>query len=215
MNSVSVSKPSARAGKDLTKRPAEDAIAREHVADAVAEDQAHHARQQAVAEAVARAVGGLAVGDAHAGDHIEAFVQQQAHHLGGGGGVVGVVAVHQHIHIGLDVGEHPPHHMALALQGFAPDGGAGGARYLGRAVLRVVVVDEDLGPRQGGAKGGDDAGHRHFFVVAGDEDSDARLSGEGGDSGGGHAVGMPAEYGRIKPCCRRSGGSRAECFKRG
>ena len=34
---------------------------------------------------------------------------------GRGAGVIGVVAVHQHIDVGLDVGEHAAHDIALAL----------------------------------------------------------------------------------------------------
>ena len=43
--------------------------------------------------------------------------------------VVGGVAVDQHVDVGLDVGEHAPHHVALALVRLAPHHGAGaGAR---------------------------------------------------------------------------------------
>ena len=68
------------------------------------------------------------------------------------GGVVGGVAVDQHVDVGLDVGEHPAHHVALALVRLPPHHGAGGARDLGGAVGRVVVVDVDRGLRQRGAE---------------------------------------------------------------
>ena len=55
------------------------------------------------------------------------IVEQAVDHLRRGGGVVGAVAVDQHIDVGLDVGEHAAHDIALALQRLAADDRAGGA----------------------------------------------------------------------------------------
>jgi hypothetical protein len=58
------------------------------------------------------------------------------------------VAVDQHVDVGLDVVEHAPHHVALALVRLAADHGAGLLRRLDGAVGRVVVVDIDRGVGQ-------------------------------------------------------------------
>ena len=57
--------------------------------------------------------------------------------------IVGGVAVDQHVDVGVDVGEHAPHHVALALVRLAAHDGAGRARDLDGAVGRIVVVDVD------------------------------------------------------------------------
>ena len=68
--------------------------------------------------------------------------------------------------VGIDVGEHAPHHMSLALATFAAHDGAGGARHLDGAVARIIVVNEDFGLRQRLAKIVDHGRDRGFLVVA-------------------------------------------------
>ena len=148
----------------------------------VAEDRRHHAGQHAVAEAVAGAVGGLDVGDPRADHHIQAVFPHPPHHFGRRGGVVGIVAVHQHVDVSFDVGEHAAHDVALALQRLPPHHGAGGAGG-GGAVGRVVVVDVDGRVRQGGAKIDDHGRDRHRLVVARDQHRDARSAALVGDKG--------------------------------
>ena len=57
--------------------------------------------------------------------------------------IVGGVAVDQHVDVGLDVGEHAPHHEALALALLAPNDGAGLGRRFDRAIGGIVVVNVD------------------------------------------------------------------------
>ncbi len=59
--------------------------------------------------------------------------------------VIGRVAVGQHIDVGLDVGEHAAHDMALALHPLAADDRALRPRNLDGPVGAVVVVDVDSG----------------------------------------------------------------------
>ena len=76
------------------------------------------------------------------------IVDQRIDHARGARRVIGRIAVDQHIDVGIDVGEHAPHHMALALAALAAHLGASRARDLDGAILRIVVVDEDLSRRQ-------------------------------------------------------------------
>ena len=111
-----------------------------------------------------RPIGGLGLIDAKAHHHIEMVGQQRIDHARRAGGVVGRVAVDQHIDIGVDIGEHAPDHMTLALAAFAAHLRAGIARDRNGAIRRIVVVDEDFGRRQRFAKIGDDGGDRSFLV---------------------------------------------------
>ena len=129
---------------------------------AVAENEPHHAGEQRIAEPVAAPVALFRLADPDARHHVEPFLQRQPHHLGGAGGVVGVVAVDQDIEVGLDVGEHASDHMALALQPLAAHDRAGRAGGFHRAVAGVVVVDIDGRLRQGCAEIGDDFRNRRL-----------------------------------------------------
>src|SRR6185436_8159180 len=84
-------------------------------------------------------------------------------------GVVGAIAVGQHIDVRLDVREHAPHDVAFALLGLALHDGAGGARLGGGVVGGVVVVYVDIGVRQRAAKGGHNVPDDGAFVVAGQQ----------------------------------------------
>ncbi len=86
------------------------------------------AGQDAVAGAVAAAISRLLAVDAGADHHVEPVADQLFHHRRGARRVIGGVAVDQHIDVGFDVIEHPPHHVALALIGLAANDGAGRAR---------------------------------------------------------------------------------------
>src|SRR6516162_3211727 len=78
--------------------------------------------------------------------------------------------VDQHVDVGINVGEHAPHHMALALAALAAHLGAGRARNRGGAVPRIVVVDVDLRRGQRFAETRDDVCHRSFLIEARHED---------------------------------------------
>ena len=93
----------------------EHAIARQHVGEGLSEDARDESGQHAIAGAVARPVGRLLAVDAHRHDHVERAFDQPRDHLARARRVVGRVAVDQHVHVRVDVGEHAPHHVALAL----------------------------------------------------------------------------------------------------
>ena len=123
-------------------------------------------------EAVTGAIGLLALRNAPGTDHVEALLDQGGDQAGGAGGIVGAVAIDQDIGVGLDVGEHAPHHRALALARLAPDDGPRLARHGDRAVGRIVVEDMDGRARQRGAKGRHDGSDRDLLVVTGNQDGD-------------------------------------------
>ena len=83
------------------------------------------AGQQPVAGAVAQAIGRLLAIDPDRADHVEPLGHELADHRARARRVVGGVAVDQHVDVGLDIGEHAPHHAALALVLLAADDGAG------------------------------------------------------------------------------------------
>ena len=111
-------------------------------------------------------IGGLGLIDAKAHHHVEMIRHQRIDHARRAGGIIGRIAIDQHVDVGIDVGEHAPDHMALALAAFAAHLGAGLARDLDGAVRRIVVVDEDFGRRQRLAKIGDHGRDRGFLVEA-------------------------------------------------
>ena len=111
-------------------------------------------------------VGGANLIDAQAHHHVEAIVHQHLDHARGARRVVGRIAIDQHVDVGVDIGEHAPHHVALALAAFAAHLGAGLARHCGGAIFRIIVVDVDIGRRQRFAKVGHDRGDGRFLVEA-------------------------------------------------
>ena len=128
--------------------------------------------EQPIAGAVTGAIGRLLAVDAIADHHVEPVGEQPLDHGRRARRVVGGVAIDQHVDVGFDVGEHAPHHVALALALFLVDFGAGGARRRCGIVGRIVVEDEDGRARQRGAEVLDDFRDRHRFVVAGHQDRD-------------------------------------------
>ena len=87
--------------------------------------------------------------------------------------MVGVVAVHQHIGVGVNVGKHAPHNVALALQRHVADDGTRLPRYLDRAVSRIIVKNIDAGFWQGKLETAHNTADGNLFVVAGDQDCNA------------------------------------------
>ena len=115
---------------------------------------------------MAAPIGGLDLIDAKAHHHIETIRHQRIDHARGAGGVVGGIAVDQNIDIGVDVGEHAPDHMTLALAAFAAHLGAGLARHRHGTIRRIVVVNEYPGRWQHLAKIGNDGGDGGLLVEA-------------------------------------------------
>jgi hypothetical protein len=151
VSSVSISNPEVRTGKDLTNR---------------------RAAQHAVAESMSGAVCGPVPGGAGPGDHVEASVDQAPDHLGSRTGVVGIVAVDQHVDVRFDVREHPPDDVALAQQGLPPDPRPRLLGHLCGPVGGRVVVDPHDGAGQGRAEVLDHLGDGRLFVEARDQDGD-------------------------------------------
>ena len=146
------------------------------------------------------------VGDPGADHHVEPVLFQQAHHGRRRGGVVSIVAVYQHVDIGIDVGEGAADDMALALQRLAAHQGAGKPRRLHGIVTRIVVVDVDRRLGQRPAKVRNHLRYRHGLVVAGDQNRDAQIDIPGG-AGHGPWVGIHAERLLAATYSRRDGAS--------
>src|SRR5262245_58393402 len=111
--------------------------------------------------------------DASGHYHVETIPDQPRDESAHARRVVGSVAVHQDVNVGLDIGEHAPHHVALTLVGLAPHHGTGGTGDLDGAVGGIVVVDVDRRRRQLGAEIGDYLGDCRLFVEAGHQHGQA------------------------------------------
>ena len=158
--------------KALDEAARKHAIAAQHVGHVDVEQRGGQPGQQLVAEDMSRSIGGGLGMDAPGGQKVDAFGHQLLDHVGRGGGVIGVVAIDQHIHIGLDVGEHAAHDIALALALFTAHHGPGLGGAGNGAVTAVVVIDIDGGAGQGGAEVRHHLGDGGFLVVAGHQHRD-------------------------------------------
>ena len=99
------------------------------------EDPGRQAVEGLVTGLVAGAVGALLLHvTANAQDMVVGPLQEGRDHVGQGGGVIGVIAVDHDVDIGLDIGEGPTDHVALALALLTANDGTGGGRDLGGAV---------------------------------------------------------------------------------
>src|SRR5262249_59877564 len=119
------------------------------------------------------AVGRLVLIDARPDHHVETLFDETRAHDAGARRIVGGVAIHQNVEVRVDVGEHSPHDVALALVPLAPHQRAGGARDLAGAVGGIVVVDVDRGLGQRGAEIGDHFADGRLLVEAGHQDRHA------------------------------------------
>ena len=93
---------------------------------------------------MAAAIGVLLLVAPGADHHVELVCEQQVDHRRRRLRVVGQVAVGHDVDVGIDVGEHAPDDVALALLPLGTNDRAGLGRDLARAVPAVVVVDVDV-----------------------------------------------------------------------
>ena len=107
----------------LDEAAREDAIARQDIGEAPAEQLLQQAGQRPVAEAMATPIGCLHLVATTAYHHIEIILQHGSDHLRRGSGLIGRVAIGHDVDVGIDIGEHAAHDMALALLAHAPDDG--------------------------------------------------------------------------------------------
>src|SRR5262249_24705731 len=97
------------------------------------------------------AVGRFILTHARPDHHVETLFGETRDHGARARRVVGGVTIDQNVDVRVDVGEHSPHHVALALMPLAPHQRPGGAGDVAGAVRGVVVVDVDRGLGQRGA----------------------------------------------------------------
>ncbi len=128
-------------------------------------------------------VGGFGLGLAAAHHHVELLADQHLHHLGGGGRLVGRIAVDQQIDVRVHVREHPAHDVALAGPRLAADHRARFGGDLGGAVAGAIVEYVDLGVRQGRTEVGHHLPDGAGLVQARDQHGQAQRLGAcpGGD----------------------------------
>ncbi len=158
--------------------PREDLVARQHVGELPSENIANEGGEQVIAEAMPSAIGVRVLRNARAVDEIEPFVEEPLDEARHRRRFVGVVAVDQHVDIGVDIGKHPAHHVAFALPRLGAHHGARGARRLDRRIRGVVVVDVDGAGGQQLAEFSYHRGNRAFLVAARHENRDlARMPG--------------------------------------
>lgn len=84
-----------------------------------------------------------AVGEAVANGHVCLAAKDGFDHGLGLGFVVGVVAIDHEVAVGLDVAEHLPAYVTLALAGLEPDDGAMLSSNLGGIIAGVIVINVD------------------------------------------------------------------------
>ena len=151
----------------------EGAVAGKDVGDAGLENPVDDAADELVTQDVEVAEGAGLMGLEAAGDgHVRVTIEDGVEEEIDGGGVVGVVAIHQNEDVGIDFFEHGSDDVALALAFFPADGGAGGAGVLNGAVGAIVVKDINLGARESLTEVADDLGDGFFLLVTGNEDRD-------------------------------------------
>ena len=120
--------------------------------------------------------------------HVGALGQERVDELWRVVGIVGAVAVGHDVEIGVEVGEHAPDDVALALTRLAVHLGAGQTRLAGGAIGGVVVEDDDPGTRQGRLKAAHHRGDGGFLVEARQQHDDVE-TGKGNGRGGGEGCG--------------------------
>lgn len=163
-------------GIGLDEREAERPVSGHDVGDMRIEQAVDGTADQPVAEVVEGPLVLLEVGGGEpvADDHVVA-VEHLGHHGGCRVGRVGVVAVGHDVHVRVDVLEHGPDHVALALAGLAAHDGALGCGDLGGAVGGVVVVHVDRSIRQRGLEVAHHLADRELLVKTRKKHRNGRL----------------------------------------
>ena len=121
---------------------------------------------------MAHAIGRLLLVDPQSHDHVEMLGHEPLDHAWRARRIIGGVAIDQHVDVGIDIGKHSPDHMAFALPPLAAHLGAGRARDLDGAILRIVVIDVDGRRRQRLLEVPDHGGDGRLLIVAGHQHCD-------------------------------------------
>ena len=155
----------------LDEGPAKGAVACHDVRHIAPEETVYELTYQHIAcivegALILREIGG---GQPVANDHIHSLLQHLVHHLPGILRRVGIVAVDHQVAVRLNVPEHGPDHVALALAVLVADDGPRPPGDLVGAVLGVVIVYINVCLRQRRAIIGDNLGNGLTFIIAGNQ----------------------------------------------
>lgn len=160
----------------LNESARERAIARHDVLESVPIDPANHDAHKVVANAVERPPVLLRVGpvrEAVADGHVRLGTEYRRHEVARRPCGIRVVTIDHQIAVSLDVAEHLPDDVALALTGLATYHGAMLACDVGGSVGRVVVIDVDRRAGKLPTEVLDHLGYGERLVVTGDENGNA------------------------------------------
>ena len=94
----------------------------------------HETRERSVSGAMAAPVGRFFAVDTRADDHVEPLLNEPRDHRARARRIIGRVPVGEHINVSVHIGEHAPHHIALALMRLATDDRTRGLSNINRAV---------------------------------------------------------------------------------
>jgi hypothetical protein len=98
--------------------------------------------------------------------HVGMFAQHMSDEHWGRRRVIGAVAIRHDVNVGIDIGEHAPHHMAFAALIFNDESRTRRQRFLSCEVGRSIIEDMDRGGRQRMTKIADDLADGSRFIEA-------------------------------------------------
>src|SRR5690348_13014828 len=101
--------------KTLHEAPREDSEPGEDIAEASAKETREQPGKELVPKHMPPPIGLFLLVTTGSDDHVELLGEQKVHHRRSGLRIIGQVAVGHHVNVGIDVSEHAPHDMALAL----------------------------------------------------------------------------------------------------
>ena len=109
-------------------------------------------------------------------DEVEIFFNHPADHARSGLGFVGRITVHQHINVGVNVGEHAADNISLSLASLVANNRARRPGDVDGAIARVVVVNVDCGRGQRLAKSLNGSTDCQLFIEARNKHGDVVLA---------------------------------------
>jgi len=152
----------------LHKAPRKRAVTRQDVPARAPKQARKESGQHDVAPGMPTPIGPLVGGLAQADHHVMP-IKHLLHQQGRARRVVGRITIDHEVHIGFDVRELTPHHIALAAQLYRPHDRTGLASTLCRGIGGLVVEHIDIRIGQGRPHARHHFGDSQLLVVTGDK----------------------------------------------